>query len=217
MPRDGDKTRNRILDAAQEQVLEKGFMATSVDAIQETAGISRGTFFYHFPSKGHLARALIERYAEEDRRLVDELMARAETLASDPLQQALVFLGLWEELFHETGAGEAGCLFASFSYEAGLLDEHTHALIVRSIEHWREALGGKLEEAMGRHRPRVPETDPSLLADVGYGLLQGAFILGRTYSDPTIMVTHLRQYRTFLEVLFGVIGQEAPVGATAAR
>lgn len=216
MARNAQDTRQRILDAAQEQVLERGFAATSVDAIQEAAGISRGTFFYHFPSKDDLARALIERYAEKDRGLVDDLMARAESLASDPLQQALVFLGLWEELFRETGAGEAGCLFASYSYEAGLFDEHTHALIVGSIEHWREALGGKLEEAMRRHAPRAPETDPYVLADVGYGILQGAFIFGRALSDPSVMIKHLRLFRTLLEVLFGVVGEESTAGAVGA-
>jgi TetR/AcrR family transcriptional repressor of nem operon len=217
MPRDGSKKKQRILDAAQEQVLERGFAATSVDAIQTAAGISRGTFFYHYPSKDDLARALIERYAEEDWNLTADLMARAEALATDPLQQALVFLGLWEELFRETGAGEAGCLFASYSYEAGLFDDHTKALIVGSIEHWRLTLGGKLEEAMRRHRPRLPGMDPHVVADFGYGVLQGAFILGRTLSDPAIMVTHLRQFRGFVELLFGVVGGEAGAAGDLAR
>jgi TetR/AcrR family transcriptional repressor of nem operon len=213
MPRDGSKTKLRILDAAQEQVLRRGFAGTSVDAIQEAAGVSRGTFFYHFPSKDDLARTLIERHAEQDRDLVEEHLARAEALASDPLQQALVFLGLWEELFRETGAGEAGCLFASFSYEAGLFDDRTQELILGSMEHWRSALGGKLKEAMARHGCRVRDTDPYLIADVGYGVLQGAFIFGRTLSDPTIMVKHLRQYRTFVELLFTPVGAESPVRA----
>lgn len=217
MPRDGSKTKQKILDAAQAQVLERGFAGTSVDAIQGAAGISRGTFFYHYPSKDDLARALIERYAEEDWNLTANLMARAEALATDPLQQALVFLGLWEEVFRETGAGEAGCLFASYSYEAGLFDDHTQALIVGSIEHWRQTLGGKLEAAMRRHRPKLPDVDPHVVADFGYGVLQGAFILGRTLSDPSIMVTHLRQFREFLELLFGVVGEDAGVAGDEAR
>ena len=116
MPRDGTKTKQRILDAAQHAVLRRGFAATSIDDIQKAAGISRGTFFYHYPSKDDLARALLERYAEQDRVLVDAFMARAEKLASDPLQQALVFLALHEELFEQMERGDAGCLFASYSY-----------------------------------------------------------------------------------------------------
>src|SRR5690606_37521647 len=71
MPRDATETRRKILDAAQGLVLERGFAATSVDAIQAAAGISRGTFFYHFPSKDDIARALLDRYADSDRELVE--------------------------------------------------------------------------------------------------------------------------------------------------
>jgi len=215
MPRDGEATKQRILDAAQTQVLERGFAATSVDAIQAAAGISRGTFFYHYPSKDDLARALIERYAEQDRAVVDDLLERAESLATDPLQQALVFLALLEEVFREHGGGDAGCLFASYSYEAGLFDERTQGLILGSIEHWRRALGGKLEAALRIHPVKGPPVDPYVLADMTYGVLQGGFIFGRTLSDPNVMVEHLRQHRRFLELLFGVSDGKGPPAAGA--
>ena len=41
MPRDGTATREKILDAAEECVLDRGFAGTSVDAILEVADISR--------------------------------------------------------------------------------------------------------------------------------------------------------------------------------
>jgi TetR/AcrR family transcriptional repressor of nem operon len=213
MPRDGERTKERILEAAQALVLRRGFAATSVDAIQADAGISRGTFFYHFPSKDDLARALIERYAEADRELVDRLMRRAETLATDPLQQALTFIALHEELFEDVSPEEAGCLFASYSYEAGVIDADTHRLITDSIDLWRRTLGGKLAEAMKGHEPLIPDVDPYLLADVAYGVLQGAIILRRSLDDPGLMARHVRQFRNYLELLFGVVGADR-IGAS---
>lgn len=208
MPRDGTKTRTRILDAAQTEILGKGFAATSVDDIQGAADISRGTFFYHFPTKDDLARSLIQRYAEADHALVEGFKERAERLASDPLQQALIFVALHEELLDDVSPEEAGCLFASFSYEAGVLDTATESLILESIEHWRNVLGRKLEEAMKRHPPVVEGADPYLLADVAYGILQGAFILRRSLDDPGLMARHIREFRRYLELLFGVVGDE---------
>lgn len=216
MARDATDTKRRILDAAQVQVLERGFAATSVDDIQKGAGISRGTFFYHFASKDDLARALIQRHAEMDHQLVEELMARAEKLASDPLHQALVFIALHEELFDESAPDVAGCLFASYTYEAGLFDKGTHALITGAIEHWRTVFGGKLAEALLRHEPRVVGVDPYLLADLAYGVFQGAFILWRTFGDSSVMAAHLRQVRTYLELLFGVAGEGRLLTPTAA-
>lgn len=211
MPRDASDTRQRILDAAKGLVLERGYAGTSVDGIQKAAGISRGTFFYHFPSKDDLARALMERHAQEDHDLTESIMARAEKLASDPLQQALVFLALHEEMLEEYGP--EGCLFASYSYEAGLFDDETHALIMGALEHWRRLLGGKLEEAMKRHQPVVPDADPYLLADLASGILQGAFIMRRALGDGGLMSRHLREFRSYLELLFGV----GETGAGSAR
>ena len=214
MPRDSTKTKDRILDAAQKGVLRRGFGATSVDDIQAEAGISRGTFFYHYATKDHLARALIARYAEQDRLLLNGLMERAEKLATDPLQQALIFLALHEELFEDMEDADPGCLFASYSYEAGLFDTETHDLVRESVEHWRRVLGGKLEEALKRADARISGTDPYLLADLAYGVIQGAFILTRTLEDPGLMAEHIRQFRSYLELLFGV-GEPAHAGPAA--
>lgn len=202
MPRDGSATRQRILDAAQREVFKNGFASTSIDRIQQAAGISRGTFFYHFPGKDDLARELLQRYAEADRAITDDLMKRAERLASDSLQQALLFVAFHEEMLESVTAEEAGCLFASYSYEAGLFDEKSHALIVTSVEHFRKVFGDKLALAMSHYPPRLGDADAYEIADMFYGCLQGAFILARTLGDGQIMVRHTRRFRQFLELLF---------------
>jgi TetR/AcrR family transcriptional repressor of nem operon len=204
MSKKAEMTRDRILDAAQAQVMERGFAATSVDAIQEAAGISRGTFFYHFASKDELARALIERYARQDHELTESLMARAENLATDPLQQALVFMGLFEELFREVGPVRAGCLFASYSYEAQLFDDETHRLIADSIEHFRRIFGGKLEQAIARHPPVVPDVDPYDLADLASAAFQGAYVLWRVTNESERIAMPIEHFRKYLELLFDV-------------
>lgn len=219
MTKKAEVTRDRILDAAQAQVMERGFAATSVDAIQEAAGISRGTFFYHFASKDELARALIERYARQDHELTESLMARAENLATDPLQQALVFMGLFEELFREVGPARAGCLFASYSYEAQLFDEETHRLIAESLEHFRRIFGGKLEQAIARHPPVIPGVDPYELADLASAAFQGAYVLWRVTNVSERIAMPLEHFRKYLELLFDVRAERTsdpvPVRASA--
>jgi len=204
MPPSATDTKERILDAAQDLVMQSGFSATSVDQIQEAADISRGTFFYHFSTKDDLARELVRRYAQQDRELTDSLMERAESLARDPLQQVLIFIRLHEEMFEELEGEIPGCLFASYSYEAGLFDEETHRIISDSVQYWHGLVGAKLEKAFARREPVVP-VDPGVLADLAYSVLQGAFILSRVKGDESLMVEHIRQYRTYLELLGGVV------------
>jgi TetR/AcrR family transcriptional repressor of nem operon len=217
MSKKAEMTRDRILDAAQAQVMERGFAATSVDAIQESAGISRGTFFYHFPSKDALARALIERYARQDHELTESLMARAEKLATDPLQQVLVFMGLFEELFREVGPVRAGCLFASYTYEAQLFDDETHRLIADSVTHFRRVFGGKLEQAMALHPTVLPEVDPYDLADLASAAFQGAYVLWRFTNDSERIAMPIEHFRKYVELLFGLRGEPATADHVAAR
>jgi TetR/AcrR family transcriptional repressor of nem operon len=201
MPRDGTETRERLLDAAESLILDQGFAATAVDAILERAGLTKGAFFHHFPTKTDLAHALVERYAAADAAHLESFMARAERLARDPLQQLLVFVGLFEEALEELAGPRPGCLFASYCYEAGLFDAETHAVIRRAISHWRERLGAKLREVAAQRPPRL-DVDLETLADLMFVVSEGAFVLSRTMDEREAMAAQLRHYRSYLELLF---------------
>src|SRR5262250_259039 len=125
MPKDGDVTRSKLLDAAQELILHSGFGGTSVDKVIEKAGVTKGTFFYHFESKAELAKALIDRFAAKDLELLDDALRRAEKASKDPLRQVLTVVDYFIEQFSCLEHLYPGCLFASYVYEAQLFDTPT--------------------------------------------------------------------------------------------
>src|SRR5688572_11407759 len=108
MPRDGTATRERILDAAQRIVLERGFAATSVDAVLALAPATKGAFFHHFPSKNDLGRALLERYAAADERMLDDFLAAAEAETDDPAEQLVAFVRHFEQTADELAPTQPG-------------------------------------------------------------------------------------------------------------
>jgi len=55
----------RILDAAQQLFLEKGFRSTSIDEIAERAPASKPTIYAHFPGKEALFTAVVSRTISE--------------------------------------------------------------------------------------------------------------------------------------------------------
>lgn len=61
------RTRERLMDAAYELFAENGVHATSIEAIAEAAGFTRGAFYSNFESKSELFFALANR--EWDTRL----------------------------------------------------------------------------------------------------------------------------------------------------
>lgn len=62
--RDKEQTRERILTAAEKLFAAKGFHETAMDEIVQTANISKGGVYFHFPSKEQLFFALLDKLAD---------------------------------------------------------------------------------------------------------------------------------------------------------
>jgi TetR/AcrR family transcriptional regulator, transcriptional repressor for nem operon len=201
MPRDGTANRERILDAAQQLVLERGFAATSVDAVLAAASATKGGFFHHFPTKNDLGHALLERYAAADKRLLEEFMAAAEAESDDPAEQVVAFIRHFEQAADEFAPTQPGCLFVSFIYERQLAGHGTDDLIANAIRDWRNRLLEKLEAAARAHPPTTGVDLPSL-ADQVFTVFEGGFILTRAMNDPAHLSAQLAHLRHYLELLF---------------
>jgi TetR/AcrR family transcriptional repressor of nem operon len=201
MPRDGSLTRNRIMDAAQQMVLDVGLSGTSVEKVIGHAGVTRGTFFYHFKTKHDLAAALIERYAAEDRHHFADAMGKAEQLARDPLQQLLIFVGLFIDMTEQLEEPFPGCLYASYCYQSGAISPQTMAQVERMMLFWREQLSAKLEQVAAHYPPRIPIV-VGQVADHVLATFEGAFILSKILKEPKLAAEQLVQCRNYLELLF---------------
>lgn len=200
-PARGGATRTAIMNAAEVLILEQGFAATSIDSVIARTGLTKGAFFHHFKSKADLAYALVERYASRDAALLDDNLTRAERLARDPLQQLLVFVGLFIEATSELTEPNPGCLFATYCYEADLFDARTLEIVRQAMLVWRERLGGKLAQVIDRHPPCLPVTADTL-ADMMTVVFEGAYVLSRTVKEPQVLAAQLAHYRNYLELLF---------------
>ncbi|WAS90659.1 TetR/AcrR family transcriptional regulator [Nannocystis punicea] len=71
-----ESARERILDAAQRLILERGMSRLSVDAVITEVGLSKGGFFHHFKTKNDLILALLDRLVRRMDGLVAELAAK---------------------------------------------------------------------------------------------------------------------------------------------
>ncbi|MEE2853699.1 MAG: TetR family transcriptional regulator [Actinomycetota bacterium] len=63
------ETRARLFDAALAEISRRGVAAADVSAIVAEAGVARGTFYFHFPTKEHV---LIEVERLEETRIISE-------------------------------------------------------------------------------------------------------------------------------------------------
>jgi TetR/AcrR family transcriptional repressor of nem operon len=197
----GEQTRERILATAEPMILRQGFAGTSLDDILKATKLTKGAFFHHFKGKGDLARALVERYARNDYEMFARFAAEAEAASDDPLQQTMLFLKSFEDFIEGLPQPIAGCIFAAYTYESLQFDPSIHAFIAHSLRRWTALYEKKFEAVLARYKPARPVTARDL-ADMIVALIEGGFILTRSYNDATLVARQSRQFRQYLELLF---------------
>ena len=140
--RPSEGAREAVVAAARELFAERGYDATTTEAILERSGVSKGAMYHHFPSKLELFEAVYVQVEDESvARLVER--ARGETpleiirtgshgyLAESAGDSDFVRIGLtqarpvlgferWRELAAERGVGVVEALFRA-AIEAGEL------------------------------------------------------------------------------------------------
>lgn len=109
------QTRARLLEAAAEIFIERGFMAASVESIAERAGYTRGAFYSNFRTREELfAELLQERVYSQYREMATASSKRRPSLRETGRQLAAIqadprgrwLFRLWLELLAHAGRDE---------------------------------------------------------------------------------------------------------------
>jgi AcrR family transcriptional regulator len=166
-------TRDRLLELAEQLVLQKGFASTSIEELIAGVGITKSGFFYHFKDKNDLARALVQRYLEADKELLDDIFNRAAELHDDPLHSFLIGLKLFAEMMAKVYDVHPGCLAASICYQDHLFDQEVRALNAEGILAWRKRFRWHLAAIAERYPPKI-EVDLDAMADMMMALMEAA-------------------------------------------
>jgi len=69
-------TVDAILDAAARVLVERGYAATTTNAVAEVAGVSVGSLYQYFPNKDSLIAALHDRHGRQMSALLDAALLR---------------------------------------------------------------------------------------------------------------------------------------------
>ena len=65
---DSANAQERILEAALDVLAQHGYTGAGVQEIVEMSGTSKGSFYFHFPSKEKMAVALVDRMSQKAHR-----------------------------------------------------------------------------------------------------------------------------------------------------
>jgi TetR/AcrR family transcriptional repressor of nem operon len=190
-------TRNKLLDAAQELMLTKGYVATSVDEVCQAAGLTKGSFFHYFPGKEDLGIAVAQRFYDLKREAFE---AAAYRRLEDPLDRVFGHLDFLIEMVQSPMASK-GCLLGTFVQELSQTHPNIRSTCAACLEESIGNLVRDLEQARTRHAPQTTWNARSL-AEHLLAVTQGAIILAKARQDTKVIQESLEHFKRYLQGVF---------------
>ena len=190
-----NQSKERILAGAKELFLARGYTATTVDAICEKAGLTKGSFYYFFESKEDLGLGVLDWSLRQSTQM---LASASYARILDPLEKAFAFLEHLEKCSPEIWSG--GCLLGSFSLELADTNSRMQQAVSGMFQAVADDFAKQLQpiaaQCAGKRAPTANE-----LADTLLGILEGSIILAKAHRDPTRIPKAIRGLRLSLATL----------------
>jgi AcrR family transcriptional regulator len=197
----GVATRQRLMDIAEEAVLQKGFGATSIEELIAATGITKSGFFYHFKDKNALAHALLERHLARDDAILDGIFEEARRHSDDPLEIFLEGLQRLADLLRDLPSGHPGCLVVTYCYNERLFDRRTQDLNRQGVLNWRRRFAGIFAEIDAVHGERDGAAAETL-ADMVSAVVEGGIVLSKVLKEPRVLAQQVLLLRSFVRSLY---------------
>jgi TetR/AcrR family transcriptional regulator, transcriptional repressor for nem operon len=190
------EARARLLEAARDLVRRKGFAATSVDDLCAAAGVTKGAFFHHFPTKEALGVALVEDWTTSTGAM---FAAHDYNNHADPLTRVFAYLDLRRAILNQPLA-DFSCVAGTTVQEVFESAPQIRDAAGRSMQSGADHVRAHLAEALAQHP--VPDVTADSLAQQFQVATQGGIILAKAANDPTPAREAFDHLERYLRLLF---------------
>lgn len=195
-PERGD-ARKRLLEAARDTIRAQGFAATSVEALCQAAGVTKGAFFHQFGSKEALGVAAADYWTETTSAFFQSAPYHA---SADPLDRVLAYVAFRKAIIQGAPA-EFTCLAGTMVQEVFASAPAIRDACARSIFGHAATLEVDIAAAM-RARGIDGDWTAASLARHTQAVLQGAFILAKASDDRSFAIESVDHLERYINLLF---------------
>jgi AcrR family transcriptional regulator len=189
-------TRERILKAATDLFLEKGYEASGMAEILRRANANSGSFYHFFRSKEDLLGAVLDRYQEI---LYPALLDPIWKTTPDPIARIFRLLSKYRELILASHCSY-GCPIGRIALEIASGQRTIHSKVAANFEAWKAAVEQCLLEAQAR-RQLSATLNCQRLACLVLSVMEGGVMQSRSYASVRpfdLSVEELRHYFSML-------------------
>jgi TetR/AcrR family transcriptional repressor of nem operon len=191
------QSKTKLLGAAFDVIRAKGYAASTVDDICHAAGVTKGSFFYHFKSKDDLALSAAAYWGETTEGFFG---AAPYHKLEDPFERLVGYVDFRAEIL-QGDVPDYTCLLGTLVQETYATHPDIRAACDKVLSAHIAILARDIEAAKRLYAP-----DAEWSADsVGYFIqtvLQGAFIFAKAKQGPDVARQSLAHLRRYLGLLF---------------
>jgi TetR/AcrR family transcriptional repressor of nem operon len=190
-----EATRRKLIQATTSLILRQGFNATTVDEICAAAGVTKGSFFYHFENKDDIGQAVVKAWGEFGQSLYGEAWKQP----GEPLEEIHRLFDIMDGITRRPEP--CVCLVGMLTQEMSGEHPGFRAACARELDTWTEMFRSRLEAAKQQLQPAI-DFDPAEVAWFLNSLWQGSALVGKARQSTAMIRTNLRLVRAYVDSLF---------------
>jgi len=195
-PRNPERTRERLLQAAFREVYRYGFQSAGIDTILAATNVTKGALYYHFENKGALGYAIVE---EIIAKLTHDrwLLPLQRSTDKDPVD---ALIGIVQAIPVRPRDVKGGCPLVNLTQEMSQLDEQFRKRLERIFRAWQEGIAMALRRGQSHGRVRrdlVPEEAASFLI----AMVEGYQVLAKNSQDVRVWNVGIKNIEGWLKSL----------------
>ncbi|MDV6333117.1 TetR/AcrR family transcriptional regulator [Asticcacaulis sp. 201] len=194
LPRSPSQTRQRLVEAAFEEVYHSGFRSSDINAILTKAGVTKGALYHHFTGKEALGHAVVEQVIAKI--TSDKWLAPLDDV-DDPID---ALLGILNDTALSPAEVNGGCPLNNLAQEMSPLDEGFRRRLSEIFTTWISGVADALR--LGQVNGKVRrDLDPVETATFFIATYEGYISMAKVAQDPRVLDSGLRQLRAYLHTL----------------
>lgn len=193
------RAKEKLLEAAQDLILIKGFVATSLDEICKKAHLTKGSFFHYFKNKDDLAKTLLNRFCCSAQANIKQV-CQCQGGEQDPLKKVYAHIDFATKMYQQPSMAK-GCLLGSLAHELSDTHPEIRAICEEGFEQWAKLFREDLKQAKKKYVPKS-SFDPRSLAEHFIAVIEGSQILAKAKRNRKIIENNIGHFRSYVESLF---------------
>jgi len=179
-------TKEKILKSAMELFTLRNYNSVGVQEISDHAGIKKGTFYHHYPSKKELTLNAIDTIWEIYKSNILDPVFNTDDHILDKFENLIEAFYNYHIMRKAESGFMTGCRLGNLALELSTQDDEIRDKVEEKFTKWFEYFEKELRKSVvSGELPQNTNVEKSAKAMLSY--IEGTALFGKLYNEPEFM------------------------------